>query len=99
MHRLIAFWHGEEPLPTAFWNWAVIGGILVNVATSALFLALIMHSRPTLALLIGYGVSLPYNLFATVGVWRSADRYEGERKWADLAKTATVIGMLLLSLT
>lgn len=99
MQRMIALWRGDEPLPTAFWNWAVIGGILVNVVTSALFLTLMMHSRPTLALLIGYGVSLPYNLFATVGVWRSADRFEGERKWADLAKLATVIGMVLLSLS
>jgi hypothetical protein len=99
MHRLIGFWRGEEPLSTAFWNWAVLGGLLVNVVTSVLFLTLFIQNQTLLALLIGYGVSIPYNVYATVGVWRAADRFEGERKWADLAKMATIIGMIVLSLS
>jgi hypothetical protein len=35
----------------------------------------------------------------TVGVWRSAERYTGYKRWAELAKIATVIGMVLLSIT
>lgn len=99
MGSILRFWRGDEPLPTAFWNWAVTGGILVNVATSGLFLVLIMQNQAILALLVGYGMSIPYNVFATVGVWRSADRYEGERRWAEMAKMATVAGMILLSVT
>lgn len=99
MHRLIGIWRGEAPLSTAFWGWAVLGGLLVNVVTSFLFLAFFMQNRTLLALLIGYGVSIPYNVFATVGVWRSANRFEGDRNWADLAKAVTVIGMVVLSLS
>ena len=29
----------------------------------------------------------------------AADRYDGERKWADIAKGVTIVGMLLLSLS
>lgn len=99
MHRLIGFWRGEAPLSSAFWNWAVLGGLLVNVVTSFLFLTFFMQNQTLVALLIGYGVSIPYNIFATVGVWRSANRFEGERKWADLAKVVTVIEMVVLSLS
>lgn len=99
MHRLSRLWHGALPLQDAFWNWAVLGGLAVNIVSSALFLALIMADRPILAFTFGYGISLPYNVVVLVGVWRSADRYAGDPRWATLAKLATVISMALLSVT
>lgn len=90
-------WEGKLPLRNAFWGWAVLGGLLVNLATSLLFFVLISADRPVAAVAAGYGLSIPYNLVVAVGVWRSADRFEGDRQWADLAKAVTVIGMLLLS--
>ena len=99
MTHVYRLWHGEIPLPDAFWTWAVTGGLLVNIASSGLFLFLVMMDRPIAALIVGYAPSIPYNVLVTVGVWRSAGRYEGERRWADLARTVTVIGMVLLSIT
>jgi hypothetical protein len=92
-------WRGELPLSDAFWNWAVIGGIIVNVPTTILSLTLIMNGRPLAAFIAGYAISVPYNVVATVGVWRAAARYEGDRKWADLARIVTVVGMVLLTIT
>ncbi len=46
-----------------------------------------------------YGVSLPYNVVAIVGVWRAAGRYDGPAIHADLARGATVLLMAVLSLT
>lgn len=86
-------------LPDAFWNWAVIGGLAVNLISSAAFLFLIMGERPVAAAIAGYLVSVPYNIVVVVGVWRAADRYDGERRWADLARVVTAVGMLLLSVT
>ena len=40
---------------------------------------------------------MPYNVLAVVGVWRSAARYQGDAGHAELARIATVIVMLLLS--
>lgn len=99
MSTFYRLWRGDLPLASAFWNWAVFGGILVNAATSALFLMLIAADRPILAFIAGYGLSVPYNVVVSVGVWRSAGRYKGERKWAELARIATVGGMVLLSVT
>lgn len=92
-------WRGELPLADAFWSWGVAGGLLVNAVTSALFLLLIMDDRPILATIAGYAPSLPYNALVCVGVWRSAGHYTGDRKWAELARTVTIVGMILLSVT
>ena len=60
---------------------------------------LLVSDQIILALILGYLVSVPYNLFVAVGVWRSADKYEGDRRLADAAKLVTVVGMLVLSFT
>lgn len=99
MTSLYRLWRGELPLADAFWNWAVVGGLLVNAASSALFLLLIMNDRPVLAFIAGYALSIPYNLVVAVGVWRSAGRHPGDRRWAELVRIATVAGMILLSVT
>jgi hypothetical protein len=99
MKRLQRLWRGELPLADAFWNWAVIGGLIVNGSTSVAFLVLVMNGYPIAALIVGYVLSVPYNVVAAVGVWRSADRYTGEKRWADLARVVTVVGMTVLSVT
>ena len=48
MERLRALWTGELALGDAFWTWAVLGGLLVNISTSVLFLVLIMLDHPGL---------------------------------------------------
>ncbi len=99
MKTLCRLWHGELELRNVFWKWAVFGGLLINVASSTLFLFLIMADRPISALIAGYAFSLPYNAIVLVGVWRSAERFSGERRLADLARIVTVIGMVVLSVT
>ena len=99
MSRLRALWSGDLPLGEAFWTYAVGGGLAVNLITSLLFLALISADRPVAALFVGYALSVPYNVVALVGVWRSAARYQGERIHADLARIVTLVGMVFLSVT
>lgn len=84
MSRLTTLWPGDCFLAEAFWTWAVTVGLLVNLTTSVLFLILITQDLSWLALLIGYGVSLPYNVLAVVGVWRAAARFDGPAIRADL---------------
>ncbi len=99
MTSISRLWRGELPLFTAFWTWAVLGGLLVNITSSAAFLALVSNDHPILAIIAGYATSLPYNLVVSVGVWRSAARYTGDRHWAELSRIATIAGMILLSVT
>ena len=99
MSRLRALWSGDLPLGEAFWTYAVGVALAVNLITSLLFLVLISWDRPIAALFVGYALSVPYNIVALVGVWRSAARYEGARIHADLARIISLVGMVLLSLT
>ena len=99
MKSLRSLWLGELPLGVAFWTWAITVGLVVNLTTSILFLAMITADRPWAALLLGYGLSVPYNILAIVGVWRSAARYEGPVAHAEAARVTTLIVMLLLTVT
>lgn len=99
MRAIARLWSGETELQSAFWFWAVLGGLLVNVVTSGLFVSFMLADRPLPAVLFGYGISLPYNVLATVGVWRSADHYPGDRRIAEGMRLITATGMLLLSIT
>jgi len=68
------FWAGNLPLSTAFWTYAVFYGIVLNVICTALGLvAYLATSNAILAFLL-HLLPLPYMAFASVGVWRSADR-------------------------
>ena len=99
MKNLRRLWYGEMALQNVFWNWAVFGGLIINVLSSGFFLFLIMADRPILGIIIGNAFSVPYNIMVSVGVWRSAERFAGERRWAELARIVTIIGMVLLSVT
>lgn len=99
MDKIMDLWRGDLPLGDAFWTWAVLGGLIVNVSTSLTFLWLITIDLPLLALLVGYGLSLPFNALATIGVWRSAARHDGPALQADLARGAVLVWMAGLSLT
>ena len=92
-----ALWAGEVPLARAFWGYAVAGGLALNLATTALSLALFAAAAPTVLAVVAHALPLPYNAFVFVAVWRSAGRYGGERRWADLARVAIVPWTILVS--
>ncbi len=99
MQHLRCLWFGDLPLREAFWTWAVGIGLAVNVLTSLGFLALVSNDRLLLAFIVGYGFSIPYNVAALVGVWRSADRYTGDPALASAARIIAAVGLFLLSVT
>jgi hypothetical protein len=95
LHRL---WRGDLPLAQAFWRWAILGALMINGLTTLLFFVLMAADQIIPALLAGYAVSVPYNIVTVVGVWRSAARYPGNRRWADLARIFVLGEMALLSI-
>lgn len=99
MRTLRLLWRGELPLQQAFWTWAVVVALIVNAVTSLAFLLLILADQPVAALLAGYPISVAYNIVAGVGVWRAAARYTGDPQWAMLARIASLVGLLGLSVT
>jgi hypothetical protein len=96
---LARLWRGELPLGEAFWTWGVLVGLLVNVSTTIGFLWLMMAGQTVPAFVVGYLCSVPYNLVAAVGIWRSAGRVDADPRWAGAARLAAALGMTILSLT
>ena len=99
MTKLQSLWQGDLPLDEAFWTWVIGVGVLVNLITSGLSLILIAAERPWEVLFVGYVLSVSYNAVATVGVWRSAARHEGDPDQANLARLVTVAVMSVLTVT
>ncbi len=85
-------------MPEAFWWYAVVCGVLANFVTSGLFLILIVTDVNPWLLVPAFLLPVPYNIFVIVAVWRSAEQYQGDKKWADLARAATVVGMTILTM-
>ena len=66
MKCLIHVWNGELSLEKVFWEWAVFGGIVIIVASGIGFLVLVLNDYLIAAVIVGYGLALPYNLLVTV---------------------------------
>lgn len=91
-------WTGDLPLETAFWSYAAFGGIVVNSVTTGASLILVSMEQTLAALLVGYGIAIPYNGLATVGVWR-ADHDHLEPEKVAVYRGVTLVGMFILCLT
>ena len=92
-------WRGDVALHETFWRYTIAYGLLINAITSIGFLVLIASDHAMLAFLAGYAVSLPFNLFIMIALWRSAERYQGDQSTARFMQTAGVVWILFLSVT
>ncbi len=98
MTKLInRLWAGQVPLGEAVWTYAVAYGFVINAISHGLLLALLVNDMGLVLVAVAFILPIPYNLLIVVAVWRSAERYEGPKKWADLALVGTVIWMIILT--
>lgn len=97
MNALRRLWRGELKLAEAFWTWAVCIGLVINLVSLMISLILVTEDRAIAALVVGHGIAVPYNIVATVGVWRSAARHP-DRSRAVTARIVTVVMMVVLSI-
>ena len=84
-------WLGQLPLREAFWRWLITYDLILNLAATITALTLVLAEAPIILAAIVHFLPLPYSLFAAMGAWRSADRYEGNPVNATAAKFAIII--------
>jgi hypothetical protein len=88
-------WRGQQRLVVAFWCSYVLGFFL-SAGAAGLVLGLFtmvgkrLFDQPILGPEVAAGVLLSYCITATVGVWRSANRYPGTRWWPALVKLVVI---------
>jgi hypothetical protein len=88
---ILRLWRGDLPLGHVFWNYAVIYGTFLNVATTMAALGALVAGLPVALVLGIFFLPLPYNITVVVGVWRSAANYSGPQHWAVLARITVTV--------
>ena len=84
----VAFWNGDVSLVKSYW---LIGVLLtIGVVLVATFLVIAV-GLPYEAM---FGIYIPWVIYITVGIWRSADKYKGAKFWEIFAKVAVVFGIV-----
>ena len=78
------FYHGKLSLPLSFFVFGFIGTAL------AALIGLLIFKNMGMARL----VALPWNIYALIGIWSSADNYKGLKIWAILAKILAVVWLI-----
>lgn len=84
---------GNLGLAVTYWVYGVLGNIVWKVGFASLDLSPYAES---FALLISLCVA--YNVWVSIGIWNSANKYKGSKVWIVLAKFAVIVGMLQLSI-
>jgi hypothetical protein len=83
-------WRGEEGLALTFWGYGLGANLLF---TMIMVMTLQLH-LPVWGFAAVLLFRLVYMVFISVGIWRSASRYTGNRVWAYLAKIMVILGYL-----
>jgi|AP45_3_1055517.scaffolds.fasta_scaffold51892_1 hypothetical protein len=92
--------NGDFGLAKTYWRYGV--GVQFVVRIAAIFIIFILSSLPagTLEFLLVI-VSLAFTAYAIplgMGIWRAANKYEGSKIWATLAKANVILGVFVLAL-
>lgn len=98
METLRSLWSGRMPLRRAFWDFAIVYGLLVNLFATIGVFALIASGAPEWLAMTIFFLPLPYNLFVLVAVWRSAANYDGPAHWASAARVAVTLWTIAATL-
>src|SRR5262245_26756649 len=84
-------WRGEVGLASAFWEYAIVFGTFAHVVATGLAYGAYVAGASLWSAVTIFFLMTPYTVLATVGVWRSAERYEGPAYWAHAARVAVVL--------
>jgi hypothetical protein len=67
-------WLGQAPLDRLFWRDMMLVGTGISIASSAAALILLGLRMPLGLVLAVHFAPVPYNIFLTSAVWRTAER-------------------------
>jgi hypothetical protein len=72
---ILHFWRGRYSLGLSFWVFGIVGIVLINSLIAGLFKFI---DDPPLLLVFAMGAAgWAYQVWATVGIWRSAGKHHG----------------------
>lgn len=81
--------NGDFGLAKTYWLYGVLVGIVVNIISNA-----VTSVGGVVILILAYTA---YEIPVIMGTWRAANKYQGSKIWAVLAKIAVVLGAIMLA--
>jgi hypothetical protein len=72
-------WQGRASPDRLFWRDMLLAGTAINIASSALALVLLGLKLPLWLVLTVHFLAVPYNIFLTLAVWRTAEKTGGAK--------------------
>ena len=80
--------NGDFGLAKTYWLYGVVVGVVVNIISNA-----VTSIGGLVILMLAYTA---YEIPVIMGTWRAANKYQGQKIWAVLAKIAVVLGAIML---
>jgi hypothetical protein len=97
---LAKHWRGDCSLARSYWgNGVLIFHVGINTLAIAVLTAVVVgfKGKTALVLIVGLGevaLIIAAYVWALVGIWRAARKYQGLRLWPILARAAIIFGIL-----
>lgn len=95
--RIAALWRGEMPLGRAFWEYAILYGLIASAVATAGSLLAVGYGLPGPVAFAIHLLPTPYLLCAALGVERSARNHHGSRFVAQIAPPVAYLWALLMA--
>ena len=98
MNYIKKFWNGDISLVISYWVIGVILNVIVSFTMGfvvTFFLLLLDSSETSINIVLNLFI-IAWVIFLTVGIWRSANKYQGKKIWANLTKIILIIGIIYL---
>jgi hypothetical protein len=90
-------WQGRVPLDRLFWRDLVLVGTAISIASSVVALILLWLKIPLGLVLSVHFAPVPYSLFLTLAVWRTAEKSPGAKAWMmTLGATLWLVAMIVV---
>ena len=89
-------WQGEVPIDRLFWRDMVVVGTAINVASSVVALILLGLKLPLVVVLAVHFAPVPYNIFLTIAVWRTAEQSGAKASLLLLGSALWLIAMVVV---
>ncbi|WP_192182022.1 hypothetical protein [Mesorhizobium amorphae] len=87
-------WQGLVPLDQLFWRDLVLVGTAINIALSVVALILLGMKLSLAVVLAVHFLPVPYNIFLTFAVWRTAEKSGGTK--ASLMMLGSALWLILV---
>lgn len=85
-------WYGQRSLAETFWLWDVlIGNVVLGYGGAYIVGSLLMQTSNLFPLFLYVALTLPYSVWVTVGLWRSARNHPS-------GCATLVLGLIVLSI-